>query len=123
MQDLPIRHFYSGDKIAIAGKKSAGIYFIEKGLVEIYTYHDTERIHIAYVGENEIVGEMGLIDGTLPGANIVVIEDTICRFMEKSLLEKRILTTDPFIRAILRLLSRRIRRVLNLTEHHSTHFK
>ena len=122
MQDLPIRHFYSGDKLAIAGRKSAGIYFIEKGLVEIYVYHGTQRVHIAYVGANEVVGEMGLIDGTLPNANIVVIEDTVCRFMEKALFEQKVLTADPFIRALLRLLSRRIKRVLNLSDHHSTYF-
>ncbi len=119
--NLPSRHFYAGDKIAIAGRPSAGIYFIEKGLVEIYTFRGSRRVHIAYIGKNEIVGEMGLIDGALPSANIIVIEDTICRFMKKSLLEERILGSDPFIRAILRLLARRTKRLLALGTQHIHH--
>ncbi len=123
MLELPKRHFYPGDKIVIAGRAVAGLYFIETGKVEIYAYHGSRRIHIAYVGPNEIIGEIGIIDKNLSSANIVVIEDLQCRFMEKRLFENYILNSDPFMHALLRLFSRRIKRILALSQHHHSELR
>ena len=122
LQNLPLRYFSAGDKIAIAGKKSAGLYFIEKGQVEIYSFHGTRRVHIAYVGENDIIGEIGLIDDAIPNAHIIVIEDTVCRFMDKAIFQDYILKSNPFVRALMRLFSRRIKRIIALSEHHHAKF-
>ena len=61
------------------------------------------------VGENEIFGEMGVIEDTLRSAGARCMTDCVVISLSKQEYEKKLNESDPFIKGLLRLLSIRLR--------------
>jgi CRP-like cAMP-binding protein len=111
---LDRRTFKEGDYIIREGEPSNGAYLVQEGRAEVFTENgdDKKKIHIAYVNKEEVIGEMGLIDSSPRSASVQALEKTVCVFVDKATFENKITTADPFIRALIRILSTRLRRVL-----------
>ena len=69
-------HFKSGEKIIKEGTLSDCAYIIESGVVKVSkTLNNGEEQVIAILEENDIFGEMSLIDSLPRSANVVALED------------------------------------------------
>lgn len=112
-RSLDRRSFKTGDIIIHQGEPANGAFLIQTGKAEVYTGGGNDKkIHIAYVGKEEVIGEMGLIDSSSRSASVVAVEPTVCIFVDKGAFEEKIRNADPLIRALIRILSTRLRRVL-----------
>ncbi|MCH9779718.1 MAG: cyclic nucleotide-binding domain-containing protein [Alphaproteobacteria bacterium] len=109
---LDRRSYKPGDVIMHEGELATGAFLIQQGKVEVYTSVGNERFHLAYAGKEEVVGEMGLINDAPRSASVVAVEPTICVHVDRPTFEGKIRDADPFVRALMRILSSRLRRLL-----------
>ena len=109
---LDRRTYKSGDIIIHEGEVANGAFLIQQGKVEVYTNVGSERFHLAFVGKEEVVGEMGLINDAPRSASVVAVEPTVCIHVDRPTFEGKIKDADPFVRALMRILSSRLRRLL-----------
>ena len=90
------------------------LYIIMSGAVEIIKdIKDNEKIVLATMGADEIIGEMSLIDSEPRSATAVTIEDSVLLVIQKQNFSK-ILQSDPHIAAkilmgLLKIISKRLR--------------
>ena len=73
---MKTRYFKKGEEIIKEGMLSDCAYIIESGSVEVSKKKPNgERQSIGILKENDIFGEMGLIDGLPRSASVVALED------------------------------------------------
>lgn len=89
-------------------------YLIQRGSVEVFVKRDEQRIQLATLGANEIVGEMALIDRLPRSANVVAIEDTVIIPIDLSKLRLIMQTQPDLALLIIRVLVRKIRDINKL---------
>ncbi len=104
-----IQNFIKGDEIIKAGQKGRNAYFIEMGQVEVFALQNNIKHVIATLGPGEVFGEMSMIDDAPRSANVVAIEDTEVIVIERSRFKRPILSADPIMQLLLRVLLTRFR--------------
>ncbi|MDY6825403.1 MAG: cyclic nucleotide-binding domain-containing protein [Thermodesulfobacteriota bacterium] len=67
------REFAKGETIIQKGESGKNLYIILSGMVEVVGEND---VNIAFLGKEEILGEMSLISGDAAGATIKAVEPT-----------------------------------------------
>lgn len=87
-------------------------YMVLSGKLEIYTEVEGKKQHIAYAGRGQIVGELALIDKSPRSASIVAVEPSECDSMQRTTFEACLKQSNPFIVALLRVLSGRYRALI-----------
>ena len=98
-----------GTLIFEAGGKADFVYLIIDGKVGIYLPTNNTTSPDFTLGENEIFGEMGVIEDTLRSAGARCMTDCVVISLSKQEYEKKLNESDPFIKGLLRLLSIRLR--------------
>ncbi len=101
--------FNGGQYVFKAGEKSDRVFLLMQGEVGIFlptneTQEPNHRIEV-----NEIFGEMGVIEGKLRMAHARCLSATEIMAISKDQFEKKIESSDPFIRGLIRILSSRVR--------------
>ncbi len=91
-------------------------YMVLNGQLEIYTEADGKKQHIAYVGPRQIVGELALIDRSPRTANAVATVPTECDSMDRPTFDACLKQSNPFVVALLRVLSGRYRALMKKIE-------
>lgn len=112
--------FHAGEIIVTEGDIASGAYLIQSGKAEVYSIVEGKKVHIAYVGKEEVIGELAIIDKGLRTATVEAKETTVCIFIDKFLFERKMNEADPFLRAILRILVKRQRNILMLLGGHES---
>ena len=107
------RSFNKGDLVLREGDIPNGAYLVQEGKIEVFTLRDQHKCHIAYVGKEEVIGEMGLIDDAPRSASAIAVEPTVCIFVDRPTFEAKMRAADPIVRALIRILSSRLRRIIN----------
>ena len=100
----------TGQFIFKAGEKiRQSLSFIGKlKLVFFLPTNDTQQPNHK-IQENEIFGEMGVIEGKLRMATARCMSSAKIMSISKEQFEKKIESSDPFIRGLIRILSSRVR--------------
>ena len=88
---------------------------IQAGAVNIVVKNGDQEVVVNTLAKGEIFGEMALVDDQLRSAAAVAKGGTTCVLISKPEFAKRLAKADPFVRAMLKLLSARLRQ----TTHHS----
>ena len=97
--------FKSGQYIFKAGDEGKEIFLLMSGDVGIFLpTNDTKEPNFK-VGENEVFGEMGVIEHKPRMASARCMSDATVIALSESEFEARVEKADPFIRALLRILS------------------
>ena len=104
--------YQPGEIIMSEGEEANGAYLIQQGKVEIFVVRSGEKIHIAHAGKEEVIGEMALLDKAPRSASVAAVEPTVCLFVDRPTFESKLTNTDPFVKALVRILARRIRRLV-----------
>ena len=101
--------YNSGQYVFKAGDNSDKVFLLMEGEVGIFlptneTQQPNHKIEI-----NEIFGEMGVIEGKLRMADARCLSAATIMAISKDQFEKKIESSDPFIRGLIRILSSRVR--------------
>lgn len=109
-QKIFVKKYLPQEILIYQNDTSSGVYFILKGSARIYRItEDGEEINLGLCGENEIVGEMSLIDDFPRSANVEALQE-----LETLILTgedfKAIINNHPKIAvSLLKVLSKKIR--------------
>ena len=101
--------FKQGQYVFKAGDQAGYLFLLVKGEIGIFLPGNDSHNPNFPVGENEIFGEMGVIEGKLRMAHARAMSDALVMAVSKTEFEAKIEATDPFVRGLVRILSSRIR--------------
>jgi CRP-like cAMP-binding protein len=59
-----------------AGSKDRDLFFVRKGKVMVFVQNGSQITPVAYIGEQQFIGELSFFDYTKRSASIIAIEDT-----------------------------------------------
>ena len=107
------KQFLPGEIILQEGTIGTRAYLVESGAVEISRGHGERKRVLGRVGPGGIFGELALIDGGNRSADAKATAETICLVIPQDVFKDKLEKTDPFIRALIRIMCRNIR---NMTE-------
>ena len=102
----------TGQFIFKAGEKSDKVFLLLEGEVGIFLPTNETQQPNHKIQENEIFGEMGVIEDSLRSAGARCMTDCTVISLSKKEYEKKLNESDPFIKGLLRLLSIRLREML-----------
>ena len=109
--------FNKDDVIIEEGSLSNDAYIIESGSVEVSKKRPNgERQCIGILEENDIFGEMGLIDGLPRSASVVALEDCSISIMTQEAFNSLAQHNAQALMPILKVLAKRLRSTLRLVE-------
>ena len=103
--DVPSRHYAAGETIFREGEHASEFFVIRRGEVEI---RSGNRL-LESLGENEIFGEMALIDAAPRSADAVARTDAVVAPISEKQYIFLVKHTPYFALKVLRVLARRLR--------------
>lgn len=107
----------AGAQVFAKGDQGASMYFIYKGKVRI---HDGDHT-LAILDENEILGELSLLDAEPRSASAITLEETILLKLEQEPFYEIIISNAEVLKGILKTLCRRLRQMdIKLVEKQGT---
>jgi len=106
---LPLSRFPAKTVIFHENSQSSDVYLIRSGRVEIRKSVEGQSVLLKTLGAQEVFGEMAVISNKPRSATATAIADTECYIMNTAEFEERLQSTDPFLRAIFRILSNTVR--------------
>lgn len=101
--------YYGGDVIFEEGASGDCAYLIERGSVRISKRTRGGDVELGVLGAGSIFGEMALIDSSPRMATAIAAEETVVTFVNHAMFEKKMDASDPFIQALLHILTRYVR--------------
>ncbi|MBM3599035.1 MAG: cyclic nucleotide-binding domain-containing protein [Alphaproteobacteria bacterium] len=101
--------FKPGEVIFREGDAGDRAYVITQGSVEISKQGGEHKIVLEVIGHQAIFGEMALIDDEPRSATAVAMETTQCVVLHYKDLRRKLERSDPFLRALLRIMVRNVR--------------
>ncbi|MBT5552095.1 MAG: cyclic nucleotide-binding domain-containing protein [Nitrospina sp.] len=116
------QYFKRGAQIIKEGMLSDCAYIIESGSVRVSkTLVNGEEQVIGVLQENDIFGEMGLIDSLPRSANVVALEDCTVTVMTQDTFNSLSRHNPTALMPILKVLAKRLRNALNIVERFENH--
>jgi CRP/FNR family transcriptional regulator, cyclic AMP receptor protein len=111
------QYFKRGAQIIQEGMLSDCAYIIESGSVRVSkTLVNGEEQVIGVLQENDIFGEMGLIDSLPRSANVVALEDCTVTVMTQDTFNSLSRHNPTALMPILKVLAKRLRNALDIVE-------
>ena len=111
------KYFKKGAKIIEEGTLSDCAYIIESGRVQVSkTMSNGEEQVIGILEENDIFGEMSLIDSLPRSATVLALEDRTISVMTPEIFNSLSKHNPEALMPILKILASRLRKVLNILE-------
>ena len=111
------KYFKKGAKIIEEGTLSDCAYLIESGRVQVSkTMSNGEEQVIGILEENDIFGEMSLIDSLPRSATVLALEDCTISVMTPEIFNSLSKHNPEALMPILKILASRLRKVLNILE-------
>ncbi|WNJ98692.1 cyclic nucleotide-binding domain-containing protein [Thalassospiraceae bacterium LMO-JJ14] len=106
---LERRTLKSGDTVFREGEQGSSAYVVQSGEVVITRQQNGEEVELATIGVGGIFGEMALIDEQPRMATAKIKGGATIVTITKTMYQQKLKTTDPFIRALLRILVETVR--------------
>ena len=112
------KYFKKGEEIIKEGMLSDCAYIIDSGKVEVSKLlQNGEKKIISLLNENDIFGEMGLIDGFPRSATVVALEDCTISIMTQAAFNSLAEHNPQALMPILKVLAKRLRATLKMVEN------
>jgi CRP/FNR family cyclic AMP-dependent transcriptional regulator len=103
------RSYKAGQTVFREGEQGSSAFVVQSGEVVISKVVDGEDQELAVVGKGGIFGEMALIDDQPRMATAKVRDGATIMTISKLLYKDKLKQSDPFIRALLRILVETVR--------------
>ena len=114
---MKTQFYKKGASIIEEGTLSDCAYIIESGSVEVSKIRpNKDKQIIAVLTENDIFGEMGMIDGLPRSATVVALEDCTITIMTQETFNNLAQHNPQALMPILKVLAKRLRSTLSLVE-------
>ena len=114
---MKTKYFKKGEEIIKEGMLSDCAYIIDAGQVEVSKLRPNgDKQIIGVLNENDIFGEMGLIDGFPRSATVVALEDCTISIMTQAAFNSLAEHNPQALMPILKVLAKRLRATLSLVE-------
>jgi CRP/FNR family transcriptional regulator, cyclic AMP receptor protein len=111
------KYFKKGEEIIKEGMLSDCAYIIDAGKVEVSKkLQNGKKQIISLLNENDIFGEMGLIDGFPRSATVMALEDCTISIMTKGAFNSLAEHNPQALMPILKVLAKRLRSTLKMVE-------
>ena len=111
------KYFKKGEEIIKEGMLSDCAYIIDAGKVEVSKkLQNGKKQIISLLNENDIFGEMGLIDGFPRSATVVALEDCTISIMTQGAFNSLAEHNPQALMPILKVLAKRLRATLKMVE-------
>jgi len=94
-----------------AGDKAGSVYLVVSGSVGIFLPDNDSKDPNFFIQKNEIFGEMGVIDDVLRMADARAMEDSELLSVDRAEFAKMLKESNVFIRAVMGVLSTRLRQL------------
>lgn len=101
--------YKTGERIITKGEPATKAYMIMSGKVRVFLEEEEKQIDLAVLEEDDIFGETAIFSGELYGANVVASEDVELYVITPESLGDMLKSSDPIVRAIIRMLIDRLR--------------
>jgi CRP/FNR family transcriptional regulator len=102
------------------GEEADALYLLYKGLARAYTLNEKgNEITLNFLGTNEIVGEMAIVDGGKRSAFVAAVQETHVLELTISAFAQLLHDNPMFARRLLKILSSRIRNLVTVLEINS----
>ncbi|KTD35701.1 cyclic nucleotide-binding protein [Legionella nautarum] len=109
-----VRSFHAGELIMEEGSEAQGIFIITKGKVEIFkTSKAAEMLHLAELKENDLFGEISILDALETTASAKAISDVDCFFISSFDFTTEVQSHPEIAIQLLRLLGANLRDAAN----------
>ena len=119
------------------GDEGDAAYIVHSGSVGIFKEIEVGRIQLATLKDGELFGEMAIIDSSPRMAEAVTLEESVIVKIPRDVLESKLASHDPFLRALILILVNNLRNVhraymhrprsvhdyLNLIDSHAKGFR
>ena len=109
--DTKKKFLQEGEILFRDGEPGNAAFIVESGCVGIFKLVDGEEVELATLSPGELFGEMAIIDGSRRMANAVAKEETVVVEIPAKTLESKLAKSDPFLRAIMKILVNSLRSV------------
>ena len=106
---LERRTLKNGDTVFLEGESGSSAYVVQAGEVTITKMINGEEVTLGTIGVGGIFGEMALIDGQPRMASAKVHTGATIVTISKAMYQDKLKKTDPFIRALLRIMVETVR--------------
>ncbi|MBU6234459.1 MAG: cyclic nucleotide-binding domain-containing protein [Alphaproteobacteria bacterium] len=88
-------------------------YVIQSGQVEVFLEQDGDEITLAVLGPGEVVGEQAVLFDASRSASVRALTNCNLVVMDRDAMNRNIEKSDPSIRAMIKILSERLKRSNN----------
>ena len=95
------------------GESASCAYLIQTGRVEIVTTRDGEDIHLTSLRQNQIFGELALMDDSPRSATAVAWEKTEVLVVSRADIQRKLDGLDPFMRYWIDFMTERVKDLSN----------
>ena len=102
-----------GSLIVKEGDDGNCAYLVQSGKVTVFTYNNDVRVDLATFEVGEIFGELSLIFDEPRSASVIADEDCNLIVITRQTLKQKLDNSDPTVRAIVEMLTKRILSVNN----------
>lgn len=106
-----LRTFHTGDTLIEQGEPAFEAYLIIDGEADVYINGDHGSAKVGSLKEGEIFGESALFKGSDYGATVKAVGNTVVQPIPPDVLDEKIKACDPMIRALIRMMMVRLRKV------------
>ena len=110
---LPQQTFPPGEVIFNEGAIGDVAYVVHEGEVEIAHTGPKGRKVLGIIRRGGMFGEMALVDGKPRMASATAIKETTCMIIRRQMFLKKLESSDPFIKGMIRIFVRNIRSMAN----------
>jgi len=110
-QAIEIVAFPKGAVLFKQGDKGEAAYILNAGTIGLYRESQGRRVPLASVRRGEMFGELAATDGSPRLASAFAIEDSVLMVIPAAAMRDKMRTADPFIKAMIDMLSDNLRRV------------
>ncbi len=109
--EIEKKFFSEGEIVFEEGDTGDAAFIIETGLVQIFKVVEGEKVHLAFIKEGELFGEMAVIDGSPRMANAQALEGSVLVCLPRKLFDSKLQKYDPVMRSMIQMLLDNLRNV------------
>ena len=115
--ELKRDRYKQGTVLFKEGDEGDAAYIVHSGSVGIFKEIEDGRIQLATLKDGELFGEMAIIDGSPRMAEAVTLEESVIVKVPKDVLETKLASHDPFLKALVHILVNNLRNVYRAYMH------